>query len=138
MLGQPASLRTTCNDARRLLPASVRSKVPSAKSNAAKPILPGGLAPCGFQCNRPAINEVQHQKQIVFEGEDDALAERRNSTTVFPSASRIGGSTLRSRNGLKRRTFCSVLPARAGRGFRCRRRCRGVRAWDWSNDGCRS
>src|SRR2546430_8413687 len=58
-----ASPRTRWSAARRFVPASVMVSVPAEKSNAARPILPGGLAPAGFQCRRPAIMRCSTRKR---------------------------------------------------------------------------
>ena len=48
---------------------------------------------------------MEHQEQLAFKREDDALAESfRMPVTRLPWTSAIGGSAVRSRNGLASRT----------------------------------
>ena len=106
-----ASPRTASSDARRFVPASVISSVPVEKSNAARPILPGGLAPAARHCSRPAIMRWITRNSSSSSAMTIRLPSRRRPTTRRPVSAFSGGSTERRRNGVSRRTRCRVAPA---------------------------
>ena len=98
------------SDARRFEPASVSTRDPFGKSNAASAFRPASLAPAAFQCSRPAIircntSQISSSNPIAIR-----FPIRRNSRTVLPSAALSGGSTLRSKNTEPSRTCSSVCP----------------------------
>ena len=72
-----------CIDARRFDPASVRTSVPLSKSNAARPILPGSFAPGGEPLEAAGDHQMDDEEELVFECEDDALAEAAELGDVF-------------------------------------------------------
>ena len=84
--------------------------MPDEKSNAARPTLPGILAPRSAPLEPPGDHQVQHEEQVALEHEDDALAEPLQADDAPAERLRSGGSTERSRNGLARRTPSSVWP----------------------------
>ena len=99
-----ASPWTTCSDARRFVPASVSTRVPSGKSNAARLIAAGKLRARGAPVQPPGDHQVQHQPQIIVEADGDALADPaqlRDLTALRPES---GGAAVRSKKGLLRRT----------------------------------
>src|SRR5580700_5672494 len=69
-----SSPSTTCNDARRLEPASVSTREPLGKSNAARVWRPASLASGARQCKRPAIIQVKDQPEVVLYADCYALA----------------------------------------------------------------
>ena len=65
---------TTCSDARRCLPASVRASVPLSNSKKASALRAGLLA--GREPAQPAgDHQVDDEEELALEREDDALAE---------------------------------------------------------------
>ena len=60
-------------------------------------------------------HQVQHREQILVEREHDPLAKAAQAGTGRPCSAAIGGSTVRTRNGLARRTAVSVRPIVRGR-----------------------
>ena len=73
---------------------------PVGKSNAARPSLPGGFAPRGFQRRRPAIIRWRTRWRSPSRAKTMRLPMRRTASTRLPSAARSGGSNVRTRNGL--------------------------------------
>ena len=61
-------------DARRFVPASVSASAPFGNSKTASVIRPGGFA-CGQPAQPTRDHEVQHEKPLTFERENEALAE---------------------------------------------------------------
>ncbi len=107
----PVSPRTRWSEARFFELASVISSVPVEKSNAASPTLPGTFAPRAPQRKRPAIIKWKTRNRSPSSPSTIRLPMRRSSRTVRPSASRSGGSTERSRNGLASRARSYVCPS---------------------------
>ena len=67
---------TTCSDARRLVPASVRISVPCVEVERQQADLARNAArPAAFQRNRPAIIRWNDEEQLALGLEDDPLAE---------------------------------------------------------------
>ena len=64
-----------CSDARLRVPASVNASVPLANSNTAS-VMRAAASLAGLEPAQPSRDhQVQHQEQVAFEGDDDALAE---------------------------------------------------------------
>src|SRR5205807_2119472 len=89
---------------RVLRAASVRSKVPAGKSNAASPSRPGITAPGGFHRNRPAIMRWRITKYSSSKPNTTRLPSRVTRPNTRPASSSGRGSTDRSRNGLAMRS----------------------------------
>src|SRR5437899_638003 len=110
--------------ARFFVPASVSVSVPVEKSKAARPTLPGTLAPAGFQCSRPAIIRWMTRKRSPSRAKTTRLPSRRRPVTTRPLAAEIGGSNDRSTKGLASLTRSSRAPktptswSRSGAGAR--------------------
>ena len=101
MARSAASPSTRCSDARRLVPASVSESVPASNSNSASVLrvfLPS-------QCRRPAIMRCSTRYRSPSSPMTIRLPRRLKPGTRFPSALAIGGTAVRSRNGLSRRTL---------------------------------
>ena len=129
---RPSSPRTTCSEARRFVPASVRTSVPSGKSNAASPILPGGLAPLRLPVQPAGDHQVQDEEQVAVELEDDALAEPAEAADDLA----LGGVQRRVEGADQERVddahpLQGLARRPGGAGTRCRRRRPGVRARGW-------
>ena len=101
---EPASPRDDVKRCPALVPASVRMSVPSGKSNAARPILPAGFAPAWLPVQSPGDHEMQDEAELVFELEDDPLAESAQAGDRLAVQASSGGSMERRRKGLRRRT----------------------------------
>ena len=72
----PPARAPRASEARFFDDASVRISVPVGKSKAARPTLPGILAPrAGLPLEPPGDHQVQDEEQVVLEHEDDALAQ---------------------------------------------------------------
>src|SRR5262249_544788 len=81
------------------------------KSNAARPIFPGGRAPAAFQCSRPAIIRCTTRNRSPSRPMAMRLPTRVISVTRRPAAAELGGSTERRTKGLTSRTRSSTAPA---------------------------
>ena len=68
------------------------------------------LRPRRIQCSRPAIMRWSASARPPSRTSTTRLPSRRTSTTLRPSASRSGGSTVRSRNGVVTRAATSGSP----------------------------
>ena len=101
---RPLRPSATCKDARRLVPASVSTREPLSKSNAASVLRPASLAPGARQCSRPAIMRCSTSHRSPSRPMAMRLPTRLSSRTRRPFASERGGSAVRSRKGLVRRT----------------------------------
>src|SRR5258706_5803609 len=101
---KPSSPARTCNDARRLVPASVSTSDPLGKSKAARFCRPDSFAPGSRQCNRPAIIKCSTNQRSPSTPMAIRLPIRRNSRTVRLSTFVMGGCTVRSKKGLVSRT----------------------------------
>ena len=136
MSGSACSPRRTCSEARRLEPASVRTRVPSEKSSARSAWRPESLACGGRQCKRPAIMRwITSQSSpgspttglCRWGGRSSStpmamrLPMRRSSRTVRPSTAVMGGSAVRRTKTLCRRNALQRLTedARLERGEIC-------------------
>ena len=82
---KPSSPASTCNDARRFVPASVSTREPLGKSKAARFCRPDSLAPGGRQCKRPAIIRCSTSQRSPSTPIAIRLPIRRNSRTMRPS-----------------------------------------------------
>ena len=111
---KPSSPATTCNDARRFVPASVSTSDPFAKSKAAKLCLPASRAPAAFQCNRPAIIRCNTSHKSPSTPIAIRFPIRRTPRTTRPSTSPIPGSTVRNKKALPNRTRSSGCPTMRG------------------------
>src|SRR5947209_8147364 len=87
-------------DARRFDPASVRSSVPSSKSNAARPSFPGIFAFGASQRKRPAIIRWITMKRSSSRARTIRFPTRRVAATRLPATSRVPGSTVLRTKGL--------------------------------------
>src|SRR5262245_60312219 len=99
----------------RLVPASVRIKVPLSKSMARSPTLPGTFAPRSCQRKRPAIIKWITRNSSPSNSKTIRLPRRWRSRTCAPRRASSGGSMERSRNGLASLTFSTRLPTTRGR-----------------------
>ena len=105
---------STCSDARRVEPASVRISVPCSKSSASRPTRPGTAVPGPFQRNRPAIIRWITRYASPSSAKTTRLPIRSRRTTRRPSAADIGVPTDRRRNGAARRTRSIRRPTTRG------------------------
>src|SRR5712664_2975461 len=111
---KPSSPVRTCNDARRLVPASVSTSDPLGKSKAARFCRPDSFAPGSRQCNRPAIIRCSTSQRSPSTPMAIRFPIRRNSRTVRLSTFVMGGCTVRSRKGLVSRTRSIGSPMMRG------------------------
>ena len=121
---------TTCSEARRLVPASVRVRDALGEVERGEVLRPASFAPGGRQCSRPAIIRCSTSQRSPSSPMAMRLPMRRISRTVRPSASASGGS-----DGAKQEGACEAYAferladdARI-RARRCRRRRPAVRAF---------
>ena len=63
--------------------------MPVGKSNAASPILPGGLASGGEPAEPAGDHQVDDEEQLALEREDDPLAQAPEA--LHPAAGDLGG-----------------------------------------------
>ena len=111
---QPLLAPTTCNDARRFVPASVSTSDPFGKSKAAKLCLPASRAPAARQCNRPAIIKCNTSHKSPSTPIAIRFPIRPTPRTTRPSTSPIAGSTVRNKKALPNRTRSSRWPTMRG------------------------
>ena len=86
-----ASLAKRWREARRLEPASVRTREPWGKSKAARLLRPPSLAPAGRQWRRPAIMRWRTSQRPLSSSIAMRLPMRRRERTVWPSTLFDGG-----------------------------------------------
>ena len=117
----PRPPRTRWSEARFLLPASVSSRVPSGKSNAASPTFPGTLAPAGLPPEPARDHQVQDEKKVVLQLQHDSLAQARDApdplSVRFPEG-RIEGA--HEERAAHPDAVQPVNPTPGARGARCR------------------
>ena len=70
-----ASPRTTCSDARRFVPASVKASEPELNSQDRQRDATRRLGTSFEPAQTARDHEVQHEKQIILQRNDDALAQ---------------------------------------------------------------
>ena len=95
----PRCPRTTCSEARRLVPASVSVSEPLSKSNVASAARRLRALPAAYQCRRPAIIRCSTSQSSPSTPIAIRLPSLRTSRTTRPASSCGDGAKLRSRNG---------------------------------------
>ena len=98
---RPASPSTRWIDARRVVPASVRTSVPVGKSKEASAILPGALPPAASHRSRPAIIRWMTTNRSRSSASTIRFPMRRRPSTRLPAISAGDGLTDRSTNGFR-------------------------------------
>ena len=110
MAASAASPWTRCSDARRFVPASVNASIPDGNASLARVIRFGGAPPASNHRSRPAIMRWNTRNRSPSRTRMMRLPMRRTSRTRLPSASAIGGTAVRSTNGLSIRISVSGAP----------------------------
>ena len=102
-----SSPRTIWIDALRFDPASVSSSVPLRKVERGESELARELRAGRQPFEAAGDHQMDDDEEIGFEPDHDPLAEAANAMTRLPASSDGGGSTVRSTNGLPRRSLSS-------------------------------